>query len=126
MSPRDSDCLPITQSPKLHEFPSHDADRILAMPEMTRTWVIPASTTHPELKLEIREPPMTGDNLGLKTWGTAFAISKKLEELGKKYFSHLVHGAEDYFITETSSEITMPHMRVLEYVPFRRCLVIDQ
>jgi hypothetical protein len=86
------------------------------MPEMTRIWVIPASNNHPELRLEIREPPLTGDNLGLKTWGTAFAVSKKLEELGTKYFNHLIHGTEDYFTTETGSNLTMPKMRVLECV----------
>ena len=62
-----------------------------AMPEMIRTWTVPASTSLPELKFDIREPPLTGDNLGLKTWGTAFAIVKKLEELGRKYFNHLLN-----------------------------------
>lgn len=60
------------------------------MPEMVRTWIVPASATLPELRVDIREPPLTGDNLGLKTWGTAFAIVKKLEELGNKYFDHLL------------------------------------
>ena len=58
---------------------------------MIRTWVVPASTNLPELTFNIREPPLTGDNLGLKTWGTAFAIVQKLEILGKEYFSHLLH-----------------------------------
>jgi hypothetical protein len=61
------------------------------MPEMIRTWTVPASAALPELKFDIREPPLTGDNLGLKTWGTAFAIVKKLEELGSKYFNHLLN-----------------------------------
>ncbi|KAG0652038.1 elongation factor methyltransferase 2 [Hyphodiscus hymeniophilus] len=60
-----------------------------AMGEMIRTWVVPSSTNFPELKFEIREPPLTGDNLGLKTWGTAFAIVKKLEDIGNKYLNHL-------------------------------------
>lgn len=85
-----------------------------AMPEMTRTWVIPGSKNHPELKFHVREPPLTGDNLGLKTWGTAFAISKKLEEFGTKYFSHLIDVTKDYFTTEIGSNLTMPKMRVLE------------
>lgn len=87
-----------------------------AMPEMTRTWVIPASHTHPELKFEIREPPLTGDNLGFKTWGTAFAISKKLEELGSRFFHHLIHGVEDNVACEAGSNPMMSRMRVLEYV----------
>lgn len=65
------------------------------MPEMIRTWVVPTSAKLPELKFEIREPPLTGDNLGLKTWGTAFAIVKKLEELGSKYFEHLLNTEND-------------------------------
>jgi hypothetical protein len=82
------------------------------MPEMIRTWAVSASTTLPELKFEIREPPLTGDNLGLKTWGTAFAIVKKLEELGSQYFSHLLN-------PENTSDTTTPtaersSMRVLE------------
>jgi hypothetical protein len=64
---------------------------VAAMPEMIRTWDIASSDTLPELHFEIREPPLTGDNLGLKTWGTAFAIVKKLEELGEKYFDHLLN-----------------------------------
>ena len=62
------------------------------MPEMTRTWVVPSSTKLPELRFDIREPPLTGDNLGLKTWGTAFAVVKRLEEFGSKYFGHLLEG----------------------------------
>jgi hypothetical protein len=32
-----------------------------------------ADNTPPEaLELSIREPPLTGDNLGLKTWGSAW------------------------------------------------------
>jgi hypothetical protein len=53
------------------------------MPEMIRTWIVPQSATLPELRFQIREPPLTGDNIGLKTWGTAFAIVKILEEIGR-------------------------------------------
>ena len=52
------------------------------MGELNRTWTIPPSETLPEMSFEIREPPLTGDNLGFKTWGTAFAIAKKLEYIG--------------------------------------------
>jgi hypothetical protein len=60
------------------------------MPEMTRTWTILASESHPELSFRIREPPLTGDNLGLKTWGTAFTIAKKLESFTDLLFPSLV------------------------------------
>lgn len=52
------------------------------MGELNRTWTIPPSENLPEMSFEIREPPLTGDNLGFKTWGTAFAIAKKLEYIG--------------------------------------------
>lgn len=61
------------------------------MPEMTRTWLVPAPTTATPLAFSIREPPLTGDNLGLKTWGTAFTMAKKLDDLAAKYFPHLIH-----------------------------------
>jgi hypothetical protein len=64
------------------------------MPEMTRTWIIPASESHPELSFRIREPPLTGDNLGLKTWGTAFTIAKKLESFTDLLFPSLVPGCK--------------------------------
>jgi hypothetical protein len=59
------------------------------MPEMTRTWTIPASSKLPEIKFDIREPPLTGDNLGLKTWGTSYVIAKKLENFGIHNLDHL-------------------------------------
>ncbi|KAA8575654.1 hypothetical protein EYC84_004772 [Monilinia fructicola] len=61
-----------------------------AMPEMIRNWVIPTSGTSTDLTIELCEPPLTGDSLGLKTWGTSFVMAKKLEELGDQYFGHLL------------------------------------
>ena len=82
------------------------------MPEMIRTWTIPASAILPELMFEIREPPLTGDNLGLKTWGTALAIVKKLEELGNKYFSHLLNPENN--VVHASDALGQTNTRVLE------------
>jgi len=94
------------------------------MPEMSRTWIIPASKTQPELKIEIREPSLTGDQLGLKTWGTAFALAKRLEHIGSKYFEHLIKGGKDIFTTSNGTPFTRPKMRVLEYVyPSCHCWV---
>ncbi|KAH8597471.1 putative methyltransferase-domain-containing protein [Bisporella sp. PMI_857] len=77
-----------------------------AMPEMTRTWVVPASEKLPQLHFEIREPPLTGDNLGLKTWGTAFAVSKILEKLGNDYFCHVINPPRNNYTTATGSTFT--------------------
>ncbi|RDW87735.1 hypothetical protein BP5796_03429 [Coleophoma crateriformis] len=60
-----------------------------AMPEMIRLWKIPGSSTCPSISLQIREPPLTGDNLGFKTWGTAFTMAKELEDLQAKYLQHI-------------------------------------
>ncbi|CAG8956896.1 hypothetical protein HYFRA_00012351 [Hymenoscyphus fraxineus] len=60
-----------------------------AQGELTRTWTIPANENHPDLNIIIREPPLTGDNLGHKTWGTAWAIAQKLSHF-HQYFSHIL------------------------------------
>lgn len=60
------------------------------MPEMIRTWVIPTSGSSTDLTIELCEPPLTGDSLGLKTWGTSFVMAKKLEELGNLYFGNIL------------------------------------
>lgn len=45
---------------------------------------VPQVLEHPKthLELHIREPPLTGDNLGLKTWGSAWTMAQLLPELG--------------------------------------------
>lgn len=63
----------------------------LAAGEMTRTWAIPASAVRPEVSFLLREPPLTGDKLGLKTWGTSYIISKKLEYIGTEYLGSLIN-----------------------------------
>lgn len=61
------------------------------MPEMSRVWTIPATSICSELKFDINEPSLTGDNLGFKTWGTAFSLTKRLEWIGEQYLSHILH-----------------------------------
>jgi hypothetical protein len=46
---------------------------------MTRTWIIPAGETHDEIRFSLREPGLTGDNLGHKTWATSHTVAKLLE-----------------------------------------------
>ncbi|PBP19349.1 hypothetical protein BUE80_DR009960 [Diplocarpon rosae] len=59
--------------------------------EMTRTWVIPKSLASREVSFRLREPPLTGDMLGLKTWGTSYVISKKLEQIGSEYLGGVMN-----------------------------------
>lgn len=82
------------------------------MPEMTRAWVIPASATVPEIILDIREPPLTGDNLGLKTWGTSYVIAQKLEYFGIQYLDHLFVKSD--MSTCTGKRCLLPNKKVLE------------
>jgi hypothetical protein len=54
---------------------------------MTRTWIIPAGETHDEIRFSLREPGLTGDNLGHKTWATSHTVAKLLEVYLQKYLS---------------------------------------
>ncbi|KAL1842545.1 hypothetical protein VTJ49DRAFT_5021 [Mycothermus thermophilus] len=47
-----------------------------AMGEITRHW--PFEDAAGEFTLAIREPPLTGDSLGLKTWGSSYALARLL------------------------------------------------
>lgn len=40
--------------------------------------------------LVIKEPPLTGDNLGLKTWGSSYVFAQMLHTIGESSLSHLV------------------------------------
>lgn len=86
------------------------------MGEITRKWTIPATGACPELTLEIREPAYTGDNIGMKTWGTALAFAKLLGGIGSKHLGHLLAASRDGFTSPGGSMVTRPRMRVLEYV----------
>jgi hypothetical protein len=43
---------------------------------MTRTWKL-----WDDISLVIHEPPLTGDNLGLKTWASSYMLAKRLESI---------------------------------------------
>jgi hypothetical protein len=47
---------------------------------MTRDWKI-----NDEVTLKIHEPPLTGDNLGLKTWASSYLLAKRLELIGAQH-----------------------------------------
>lgn len=55
------------------------------MGAMTRNFLIPAIGEEPDISLDIHEPALTGGNLGLKTWGSAYVLAKHLSYLGDKY-----------------------------------------
>lgn len=66
------------------------ADKCLpAMPAMTRTWTIPAMVESPEISLQIHEPSLTGDSLGLKTWGSSYLLAKRLEDINLQYLGDI-------------------------------------
>jgi predicted nicotinamide N-methyase len=47
-----------------------------AMPAITRDFSVA-----PDLHIQLHEPSLTGDNLGLKTWGSSLLLSKELPKL---------------------------------------------
>ncbi|KAI9716846.1 MAG: hypothetical protein M1828_007507 [Chrysothrix sp. TS-e1954] len=47
-----------------------------ALGAITRTFVVPS--TKGQFELQLHEPTLTGDMLGLKTWGSSFALAKQL------------------------------------------------
>jgi len=83
------------------------------MGEISRAWVIPRSEKLPVLRIEIREPPLVGDDLGFKTWGTAWAIAQELEAIGAEHFQHLLQNHET-FTTASGQPIRQMQTRVLE------------
>jgi len=60
-----------------------------AMGEMLRKWPFRGDSS-PAFDLVIREPPLTGDKLGLKTWGSSYRMAQMLPGLASSYLSHLL------------------------------------
>ena len=85
-----------------------------AMPEMSRTWAIPTCENQPEINFILREPSITGDNLGLKTWATSFVVAKDLISLGRDYFRHILDPCGDDSKNLAVSQISQRCARVLE------------
>ncbi|RYP20649.1 hypothetical protein DL767_009411 [Monosporascus sp. MG133] len=59
------------------------------MGEITRRWPF-ENRTGPSFQLIIREPPIVGDCLGLKTWGSSYVLAQSLDEIALKSLSHLL------------------------------------
>ena len=60
------------------------------MGEITRRWPFENQKPHPPFELTIREPPLTGDSLGLKTWGSSYVLAQLLPQFAASSLSHLL------------------------------------
>ncbi|OCT50099.1 Rapid response to glucose protein 1 [Cladophialophora carrionii] len=61
-----------------------------AMPTMTRSFVISQGPECGDLVIQLHEPTLTEDNLGLKTWTSSLMLSRRLREVRR-----LIPGAVD-------------------------------
>ncbi|KAI1334382.1 putative methyltransferase-domain-containing protein [Xylariaceae sp. FL0016] len=57
------------------------------MGEITRRW--PFENRSSPFELVIREPPITGDSLGLKTWGSSYLMAQLLDQIANGPLAHL-------------------------------------
>ena len=53
----------------------------LAMPDMSRSFAIPASSSKEDFTLTLHEPSLTADNLGMKTWVSSYLLSCRLHKM---------------------------------------------
>ncbi|KAM7224353.1 putative methyltransferase domain containing protein [Rhypophila decipiens] len=60
-----------------------------AMGEITRNWPF-KDPSYGEFSLTIREPPLTGDSLGLKTWGSSYVLAQLLPRFALGPLAHLL------------------------------------
>lgn len=60
-----------------------------AMGEITRKWPF-EDLSYGEFSLTIREPPLTGDSLGLKTWGSSYVLAQLLPRFASGPLAHLL------------------------------------
>ncbi|KAG5983824.1 hypothetical protein E4U55_007057 [Claviceps digitariae] len=52
-----------------------------AMGELIRSWPFDGVDGHEHFELVIREPALTGDSLGFKTWGSSYVLARHLPRL---------------------------------------------
>lgn len=69
-----------------------------AMGELVRAWPFggegeAGSDQQHEFELIIKEPALTGDSLGFKTWGSSYVLAQQLPRLASSSLSHLFDGS---------------------------------
>ncbi|KAI0106635.1 putative methyltransferase-domain-containing protein [Daldinia grandis] len=75
------------------------------MGEITRRWPLEDQTSS-SFELVIREPPITGDSLGFKTWGSSYLLAQSLGGISKESLSHILnlgHSNESLDVLELGS-----------------------
>lgn len=60
------------------------------MGELVRRWPFQGADVQSSFELVIREPPITGDALGLKTWASSYALAQQLEGIARTSLAHLI------------------------------------
>lgn len=60
------------------------------MGELVRRWPFRQGSKEFSFELVIREPPITGDSLGLKTWASSYALALLLGDIARSSLSHLL------------------------------------
>ncbi|EGO53051.1 hypothetical protein NEUTE1DRAFT_142879 [Neurospora tetrasperma FGSC 2508] len=79
-----------------------------AMGEIIRRWPFRdeknvSSESGSDFDLAIREPPLTGDSLGLKTWGSSYVLAQLLPQFSAGPLAHLFLGDEPLDVLELGS-----------------------
>ncbi|KAI0839081.1 S-adenosylmethionine-dependent methyltransferase-like protein [Hypoxylon sp. FL0890] len=75
------------------------------MGEITRRWPLETQASSP-FELIIREPPITGDCLGLKTWGSSYLLAQSLGKVAEESLAHLLplgHQSQSLDVLELGS-----------------------
>lgn len=86
------------------------------MSAITRGWTIPVTSSCPEITLQIHEPPLTEDNLGLKTWASSYLMAKRLETIGAKHLGSLLQEPQNMRGLELVSDIRRVKFPKLVYL----------
>lgn len=75
------------------------------MGEIIRRWPFRDDDNigYDDFDLAIREPPLTGDSLGLKTWGSSYVLAQLLPRFSAGPLAHLFIGDEPLDVLELGS-----------------------